>query len=869
MSIVNGREKDTVREQLTITTENAATLLAILLDRGYFHRKNATGGGCSPQILRSDDATEFRSPNDPERLPRYYSRDEALLVELNNNQSFAMLDTLHTIFRNELNRRGRWTISDAAQHLDIPATVLLRRIVVPLIVGPSFVHLKTSNGSIKEVVTEKYIHETACAVWEKLLLTPESGLLSIFELADSVFMLPLDVTLSILENRISSNGDDDSAAIRISRTDNGSKVLVTVSYLEMLQKNVLECFLSFRDTPADVAAIAKANGWDVGWVTKMVHDELQDALPGECRGETYIPAQYIHAKRRLVLDAFSANGFVTSHMCQTMFGILPSQMKEFVTLSTESLKTTCLVLEGSVISKDYILAPLVEAIQEATECAGFLDLSLHLPIELLEHETKDAVDLLELHVYKELNNYGGFTHIQSNGAIFFSQPMMASFTKTKLSELICDFAKTTASEMVGDEGNKQAEDIRRGDSMLAEENTHVSGKEKRKSRNAAKSKHHIEPAASQIKTTTTNNTIVPLESIVNLLLETYPDLSSTDVPACVLSEACDLAFRTSPFESLCIDALNAECELLRSESLSLYRNSCRPATSSTLFGFQSIPAAFEDSGCFASACFLVQAKAKFLSYAAECTDILSDKMIKDLHRDFLRGCCAAFTSRITQYAFFNHGIDPSLLSFGSREPFYSPIDLASSTNDQVYLACVPERVGRRNDPLALLREELPAGAGVALARQWALCGGECYEGGTKCDDGVTHTRPGDVDGFLAHVRENCLSICGIPFSALDKKTEKKFLNTRRVRLTQLLEEATDAETMLDLRIMLLYQLVKNVLVSGNFLRGPVLQLLTRERKVADSLSCDLLDVASRLEKCEGIDSELLERIKVCGASKVS
>jgi hypothetical protein len=82
-----------------------------------------------------------------------------------------------------------------------------------------------------------------------------------------------------------------------------------------------------------------------------------------------------------------------------------------------------------------------------------------------------------------------------------------------------------------------------------------------------------------------------------------------------------------------------------------------------------------------------------------------------------------------------------------------------------------------------------------------------------------------------------------------------------------LEDATDAEAVLDLTIMLLYQLVKNMVVSGPLLRGPILQMLIKERKVSEATSKELCELAEGLEK--GIDFDLaqIERVKGCGLNK--
>jgi hypothetical protein len=51
------------------------------------------------------------------------------------------------------------------------------------------------------------------------------------------------------------------------------------------------------------------------------------------------------------------------------------------------------------------------------------------------------------------------------------------------------------------------------------------------------------------------------------------------------------------------------------------------------------------------------------------------------------------------------------------------------------------------------------------------------------------------------------SICGIPFKKLDKKSEKQYLSSRRQELTTRLKAAVDADQVLELTVLLLFQQV--------------------------------------------------------------
>jgi hypothetical protein len=149
-----------------------------------------------------------------------------------------------------------------------------------------------------------------------------------------------------------------------------------------------------------------------------------------------------------------------------------------------------------------------------------------------------------------------------------------------------------------------------------------------------------------------------------------------------------------------------------------------------------------------------------------------------------------------------------------------------------------------------------------------FCGGLCFQGGlSKAEDGKTYARKGDIGGFLSHAEDNCLLICGLPFKRLDKKSEKKFLYARRDRLLHMLEAEADPAAVLELTIMVLYQLFKNLVVSGSLLRGPILKLLTKERKVSSDVAGALKKLADHLERNDPPDAELLEQVRSYGLNK--
>lgn len=104
---------------------------------------------------------------------------------------------------------------------------------------------------------------------------------------------------------------------------------------------------------------------------------------------------------------------------------------------------------------------------------------------------------------------------------------------------------------------------------------------------------------------------------------------------------------------------------------------------------------------------------------------------------------------------------------------------------------------------------------------------------------------------LPNIITSSRSLCGLPFKKLDKKSEKQFLFARRQQLIKLLEEApsTDASTILDLTVLLLFQQVKNVTAFGlsSNQRSLLLKLLTMERKVTEEVAQVLTNLLTKME----------------------
>jgi len=191
---------------------------------------------------------------------------------------------------------------------------------------------------------------------------------------------------------------------------------------------------------------------------------------------------------------------------------------------------------------------------------------------------------------------------------------------------------------------------------------------------------------------------------------------------------------------------------------------------------------------------------------------------------------------------------------------------------QSYLSSPPPR-----EPLPVLRESFSANTGIVLSKMWVLCGGECYRGGVRTiqdddEEGVgsqsIHVRPGNMDVFLSYAEENCLTLCGLPYKKLDKKAEKSLLFSRKQQLNGLLAStnvATDAIGVLEYTVMILFQQVRSLIVSGSMLCGPILEALSGERKIPPSVGTALKLLKEMIQDDDkAIDEQLVSLVKECG-----
>ena len=446
---------------------------------------------------------------------------------------------------------------------------------------------------------------------------------------------------------------------------------------------------------------------------------------------------------------------------------------------------------------------------------SFVDLSKdHIPLEILMEQEEDARALLNQYALptvtkqkeskttksgrkgKSQSSLGVVVIASEHGGLYVSEGMVSSIEKKLLPDLIATFAKKRAEEV------DLAEVA--GDNVKGPKSTSVKSKGDRKGKKTSKTTSEENSNESE-----DTEDVVPLIDVVRSILSEYEELAELD-PALkealdevehnnsmdqlqwdkaahtgkeknisgaqgdiscdegLLCRFCYEAFYTEELLSKCQKAIQVELKRLQSARASKASISRKDAATTIRNAETSFEKAFNEY------CFLVQTQAKFIDYVKGCEGD-NDALVEKLTADFLEGTCADFTRNLTLYCIFKHELDPDVFHFTDPNAEPNAGDGSDYVDDNtIPLYCLGPNIEDRKapktfislkeyqftkeakEPLPKLRELLPGSVGVSLARQWVLCGGSCYHGGTKIDECGSFSRPGDLEKLLAHLEENCL-----------------------------------------------------------------------------------------------------------------
>lgn len=763
------------------------------------------------------------------------------------------------------------------------------------------------SGAIQSVELVSMVY------WERTLenvvaMVEEQGTVSVSDIM-TTHSLSRDAILHHLLVVGGNNGSIMDGRIRVM---NDSKELVSESQCRSLRQQVLKHFASLEE-PVQIDDVCQEQGWDwnqvLEWLTIQLEDqnEKEDesetssvVLAGEIHtdditcGQTamYLPVSYRTRQQQGILDFLSSNGYITMERAGRNYhhGYLPAQI---TTLIQEAFPGAVVLDNGQVFVTDFILQQVQVGVQiyfSSAAASEFLDLQDYLPAKLLQSSTI-ILGILESIGFTSPRD--GVAVIGNDRAIVAGKEVIRQSRDKHLSQLIQKHAKNRAAEIFQlqfelDEEDDENDDA---DGVGSGRKASKSAKSKRKGKNSKQNKKNKDSKED------ISNYLVPLSDIVSAIIDAYPvfqedAMSPEDTKAenmkweddddqlsdsILAAQFCRKAFYSEKLVEQCQRAVSAELQRLESEKNSKAKMSRKDAAAKV----RSVEAAFQDA--FITLCYLIQAQAKSIAFFANLEDCFDEGSMEISKNEFLQGPCADLTSRITQHCLFQEEahddgmftfVHPTQQDKNERNSSGLPrhcADVATTSRHypESYLSSLPPR-----EPLPVLRESFSGNTGIVLSKMWILCGGECYRGGVRTisndEEGVdsVHVRPGNVDTFLSFAAENCLTLCGLPYKKLDKKAEKSLLFARKQQLNSLLastDAAADPICVLEYTVMILFQQVRSLIVSGSMLRGPIIEALSRERKIPDSVAKALILLNEMIEDdSKAVNGELVSLVKECG-----
>ena len=594
-----------------------------------------------------------------------------------------------------------------------------------------------------ELISDSYWRQLKSSIQRKV---QEQGRLRVLDLA-SEHALPMD---SILARCISEM--DNTSLI------GDSKILVSNIYLAELHTTALQRFKDLT-APTSVSTICQDHGWDfdlvLGWLLSEgsnIGGEIH-VDPTSSAAAMFLPNVYTQNQNKEILDFVSVNGYMTADRARRQ-GMAMAQM---VSLVKESFADVIVI--GNILILEHVLQSVQVAIQEC-DTTGSVDLQEYIPAEIIQFGI--AKDLLQLAGF---TSDIGVSVLADDQAVIVSSELVKEIQQKVLVPLIQTFAKQQAEVIFN--ATPDLEEEEEGEETLAT-NRKKGRSRSRKGKNAKEVKSSKQTSAIGY---------IPLLQVTGAVLKEYPNFMGEFVEQDLLDQAEDIAWEDEDSSGLLLvefckaalytldyrtkydKAVRAELKRLQSKKESKATISRKDAAAKV----RSVEAAFEEN--FVTVCYTIQALSKFIGLAST-SEYFDKASIEILRAEFLQGCCADLTSRLTQYCIFKNEED---VIFTFRHPgedidtevevekilpgCCAHFDPASRQFRQSYLSCAPPR-----EPLPVLRESLPGNLGVTLAKLWVFCGGECYRGGVRQseEDGSTYTRPGSIDSFLSHVEDNCL-----------------------------------------------------------------------------------------------------------------
>jgi len=477
-----------------------------------------------------------------------------------------------------------------------------------------------------------------------------------------------------------------------------------------------------------------------------------------------------------------------------------------------------------IIDLQKICVLIINDIENAILTQSFANLKILLPDDITLDEVRELVDIHlvsvmkdQSDIYKEFND--GLLIIDENMAFFFCSKMIKSCHEMLL-KLIEEYSISRAKQITVDQ-----------------------------------------------------DMIIPLRDVVQCIGDRYTDLldlqnqhdrnhqgrkpmdwnTTESNEDGLLVKLCRVVF-SEELQQICIQAVKAEMDRINS-TMHGVSVSTRTEGASTI---QHVEESFESS--FRSLCHLLQLCSKSIKTIQSRNNI----NVNEMYNELLKGCGSCLAKIITEHYMFKNETDDNDLSFHPEESGDAQ-NMATLIFPTYSLQCYQNGETTRC-PFSYLRSLFPGSDGKSLSQMWSLCTDESGEDDNKDDNSGGINASKRLELFISHLTDNSLALIGLPFSVLDKKTEKKILLTRREGLLNRLDRCTDKEEIVMCATALLYQQIKTLTISGKHTITSVLQnLLTNDKKIPEEVTKAL----QTLRDCDLEDQELIGQVKGFASAKNS
>ena len=737
--------------------------------------------------------------------------------------------------------------------------------------------------------------------------------LSVFELA-RMFNLPHGLMLHCIKDAIHTTKVIDQASLRRSNVE-----LVSEHYVEAEKDAILEAFYSISASdsigqnreskcccslpccPITIQEVVSKYEdeadwqWDPDIVFEYVNESLcsDHLLQGELRGHggaaIFVPHAYVRNERINMENTFKQNGFIMKNQVSSSTSLLAHNVGvgDFESFVLKSFPHAHCLPSTIMIDIDAIIGPLLPLFIEAIDNSSLVDLNLHLSESLLVHteDIQAIVDMLVLRAYEghdmsadiDVDKVASLKGtLLAKQAIWISTPLVEKFRKVCLEKIIDSFADTEAENMLNDEikaKNSQSTNESEARPLSAKDKRRARQVKVSKKKNSRKDKGDVLPASDKWDDLAAR--ILNSAQLLQQSKSVFPQLEDDQN----LIKALTLSIIDGDLSEMFQEVVDKKFNDLRAEATRL--NIGGLGDRDKIRNRLACERKFEDQSVFPTSCMMLQIFSKFVDSLYDQS--YPESMLAYFEDAFMRGPGLSFVRRLIDYVLFQSDtpdVEIQIISHKSTVTCTNdkentlpkccePIDPSIYSFDDVDISCklLNDESGECiivDDPLKVLRTQLPSNIGTPLVKMWKLCKEQYdFKGNSR------------RELLINYARENCLLICGLPFKVLDKKSEKGLMFERRRELTAMLEKSTRSQDVINLSCLLLLQQVRGIAGFGKI--QELTALLAYTNKLPENIKLDFLGLQEKLiSNSENIINhgdeylkldELTHQIKMYGLSK--